>query len=282
MESTFYSSPPFNISRKKLIHTSMPSHHYHDAYEILYFISGEIYYFVEDKTYPIVSGSLLFININDLHKLVNSSGKPFERITLLFKQQFFSNFMINNDNFDLFSSFTSSSNILRLKGSEQSFIENLFEKMIHEESRQPPGFVHYQQLLLIELLIFIKRKVDAGESSSWEEPHRTHKKVFEIIDYIHSHYNQRLTLACLSKRFFISASYFSRIFKDTTGFTFIEYLNNVRIKEARLLLLESKFNMTQISESVGFDSLTHFGRTFKEITGLPPLQYRRLQRERNT
>lgn len=51
-------------------------------------------------------------------------------------------------------------------------------------------------------------------------------------------------------------------------------MNNVRIKEARALLINTAFKVAKIAENVGFDNMTHFGRVFKEITGLSPLKYR--------
>jgi len=87
-----------------------------------------------------------------------------------------------------------------------------------------------------------------------------------------------LSLESISKIFFISPCYLSRIFKSSTGSTFIEYLNNIRIEEAQHLLLESNDKVTTIAEKIGFGSASHFGRVFKSITNLSPLAYRKLHR----
>jgi YesN/AraC family two-component response regulator len=86
---------------------------------------------------------------------------------------------------------------------------------------------------------------------------------------------QRITLADISKEFYISQFYFSKIFKEATGFTFVEYLNSVRIKEAQRLLVSTNDKVIRISYNVGFGSIAHFGRMFKAITGYSPLQYRK-------
>jgi AraC-like DNA-binding protein len=85
-----------------------------------------------------------------------------------------------------------------------------------------------------------------------------------------------ITLDDISKEFFISKSYFSKAFKSVTGFTFTEHLNNIRVREARLLLRGTNSNVSEIAFKVGFESITHFGRVFKSIAGYSPLKYRNL------
>ncbi|WP_139993250.1 AraC family transcriptional regulator [Paenibacillus paridis] len=273
MEINFYESPQIDISRETKFHSSMPAQHYHNGFEIFYLISGSINYFIEDQVYSVVRGVLLFININEIHKLVNSSGESFERITLVFKKDFVDALFPNHDTFDVLSTFLTGKHMMRLGRQEQTFVEQLFDKMIHEFNNQPPGYEFYLKTLLFELLIFMYRK---NESDSIErtETHSVHHKVFKIVNYINHHYQQPLTISHIASEFYISPSYFCKLFRDNTGFTFTEYVNNVRVKEARVLLTQSRMKVADISERVGYESLTHFGRIFKEITGLSPLKYR--------
>lgn len=281
-ETNFYESDIFDISRERKVRSSMPSRHYHDAYEIFYLVSGELSYFVGDKTYYLVSGMLLFINVNEIHKLVNSSGAVFERITLQFKREFIADLLPKEGEFDVFSSFQADTHLLRLDGSEQSTVEGLFDWMLHESLRQPPGYAYYVKILLIELLIYLKRKADSGQDQLAACPQQVHPKIIAIVNFINENYNRRITLDSISRQFYISPSYFCKIFKDGTGFTLIEYVNNVRIKEARLLLRDTDAKMGEIAERAGFESLTHFGRIFKELTGCTPLKYRQMQRSNRT
>lgn len=278
MESNFYEAPKFDISREKKYHSSMPTRHYHNGYEIFYLVSGDICYFIEDKAYQVVGGVLLIINMNEIHKLVNSSGESFERITLVFQEEFLEGLFPNNDAFNVLSSFASGKHCIRLGGQEQSFIEKLFDKMISEYAKQPPGYEFYLKTLLFELLIFIYRKIDSLPTIEQMGANPINKKIFEIVDYINQQYHQPHTIQEISSKFYISPSYFCKTFRDNTGFTFTEYLNNVRIKEARLLLTGSASKVSDIAERVGFESLTHFGRIFKEITGFSPLKYRQMYR----
>ncbi|WCF09310.1 AraC family transcriptional regulator [Paenibacillus thiaminolyticus] len=243
-ETNFYESDIFDISRERKVRSSMPSRHYHDAYEIFYLASGELSYFVGDKTYHLVSGMLLFINVNEIHKLVNSSGAVFERITLQFKREFIADVLLKEGEFDVFSAFQADTHLLRLDGSEQSTVEGLFDRMLHESLRQPPGYAYYVKILLIELLIYLKRKTDSSQNQLASCPQQVHPKITAIVNFINGNYSRRITLDSISRQFYISPSYLCKMFKDSTGFTLIEYVNNVRITAAGYRCQDGRYRGT--------------------------------------
>lgn len=275
MKAEFYECDLFNISRKELVYSSMPASHYHDAYEIFYLISGDLYYLIGDHTYQVVSGMLLFMNVREVHKLVNSGQHQFERITLVFKKEFLLRFCADQEITKLLSFFDSSCRALKLNAKDQHFIEHLFDKMITEGDTRAPGFEQYQQILLLELLLCVNRKINDHHQNHVIASNRTHKKVLEVVNYVNNHYMERLQICHISQLFSISPSYLSRTFKEATGFTIVEYLNSIRIKKARELLVSSSYNITEIAEKVGFDNCSHFGRTFKIIMGVSPLCFRK-------
>jgi len=275
MKPVFYESTLFDISRKKQVYTSMPSRHYHDAYEILYLISGDFYYFIGDRTYQVAGGTLLFMDINEMHKLVNSGCNMYERVTLLFKKEFLQQLCTGGQCEELLELFKSDYRALKMTGKDQYFIEQLFQKMIQEGKKQARGYEQYQQIILVELLLYLNRKLFDSRVAPLVESNRTHKKVLDVVNYVNQHYMEPLKLCEISRQFDISSSYLCRTFKESTGFSFIEYINNIRIKEARDLLVGSSFNVTEIAGMVGFDNTSHFGRTFKLMMGISPLCFRK-------
>lgn len=92
--------------------------------------------------------------------------------------------------------------------------------------------------------------------------------------YINTHFAEPLRLEELAERFEISPAYLSRMFKEITGFSLIEYINLVRVQEAQRLLTDTKMKVIAIAEQVGFGSLVQFGRVFRQITKTTPLRYR--------
>ena len=104
---------------------------------------------------------------------------------------------------------------------------------------------------------------------------RQRKYVLEAQSYVERHYaDNSLSLEQVAAHVGISASYLSRIFIETYGVKFTQWLNDLRIEKAKRLLLESDHLIRDISQEVGFLSIQNFMRVFKQKTGVKPSEYR--------
>jgi len=92
--------------------------------------------------------------------------------------------------------------------------------------------------------------------------------------FINEHQTEDLSLGQVAKAVSMSTFYFCKMFKKITGINFTDYLSRVRIEKAKNLLLNPNLRISEIAYEVGFQSLTHFNRVFKKITGQSPTQYR--------
>ena len=92
--------------------------------------------------------------------------------------------------------------------------------------------------------------------------------------FIAENFMENLTLDDVADYVHLNPSYFSRIFKQTMGITYKEYLTKVRVEESKRLLLYSEIDITDIALSVGFDNQSYFSKVFKKGTGLTPKQFR--------
>jgi AraC-like DNA-binding protein len=95
----------------------------------------------------------------------------------------------------------------------------------------------------------------------------------KIISYINHNYTRNISLMEIAAMAFMNPSAFCRYFKANTGKTYIQYVTDMRIGYARKLLMLNNMSVAQICTECGFDSLTHFNRTFKQITQYTPTQY---------
>ncbi len=101
------------------------------------------------------------------------------------------------------------------------------------------------------------------------------RAVIQSIDYISHHYAGDVKLEDMAEYVHKSKNYFSYLFKKETGMSFVEYLNHVRIEQAKILL-DSTDKMTyEICEQVGYKDYKYFSSVFKKAAGLSPSQYRK-------
>ncbi|MBU3170711.1 AraC family transcriptional regulator [Clostridium estertheticum] len=267
----------FEITKIKQVgNISMKTNHYHDDYEIYYLLDGKRHYFIKDKVYDIKKGDLVFVEKNEIHKTFDAGAPYHQRILITFKKSYLNNILVEAKNYDLLSCFHGNANVLRLKIDEQKSIEILLSKMLYEDTHQVESSSIFLKMMLTEFLILVERLLKNAPSYHIETTNLTHKRISEIITYINKNYVENLTLDFLSKRFFISTYYLSRTFKKVTGLNLNQYINTIRIKAAEKLLFSTELNITNISEKVGYRSITHFGRAFKSITGVSPLKYKKI------
>src|SRR5205814_5816740 len=93
--------------------------------------------------------------------------------------------------------------------------------------------------------------------------------------YIQENQTEDLSLGQVAKAINTSTFYFCKMFKKVTGINFTDYLSRIRIEKAKNLLLNPNLRISEIAYAVGFQSLTHFNRVFRQHVGESPTNYRR-------
>ncbi|RAK06694.1 AraC-like DNA-binding protein [Halanaerobium saccharolyticum] len=259
---------------------NMEQRHYHNQFEIYYLLKGERNYFINQRSYHVKKGDLVLINKNILHKTstIDQENPEHERILIQFDQNFFSSLAPEMEAAELFKIFKKKENVLSLNPEQQLWLEEeLFKLTAENKKTNTPENKLYIKMMIVEILIFIKRISLKSASKNLDYPDQKHKNISKIAAYISQNYQKSLTLSELASKFNYSSAYLSRAFKEVTGFNFVEYKNNIRIKEASKLLQQSNLSVTEIATEVGFNNITHFGRIFKEFTDLSPLEYRKVK-----
>ena len=104
-----------------------------------------------------------------------------------------------------------------------------------------------------------------------------HPEIRKSICYIHKHIDETISLEHICSIVNMNKTYFCRVFKTHTGYTFSEYLNITRINAAKHLLLDPQFSLVEVSCCCGFNNYSYFCRLFKKIIGMTPLQYKNIK-----
>ncbi|MCX7748959.1 MAG: response regulator [Clostridia bacterium] len=101
------------------------------------------------------------------------------------------------------------------------------------------------------------------------------KKIVETAkNYIDERFTEEITLHKIAEFVHISPNYFSTLFSNEVGQSFLEYVTMRRIEKARKLLGEKDARVQDVGEKVGYDNPCYFSRIFKKYTGMSPLEYK--------
>lgn len=145
------------------------------------------------------------------------------------------------------------------------------DNVLPEMKMNPATAQEAEALLQNAFDVMMTRK--AGQEKIKENRH--YKKIQEGRDYIQQHYaDSALGVEQLAEMLGYSSSYFSRIFKNITGYYVNDYIRQVRIVKAQELLTDTEMTVNEIAEATGFTTVNYFYSIFKKETGMTPAAYR--------
>ena len=112
------------------------------------------------------------------------------------------------------------------------------------------------------------------KSVGTKEKSKKRLQIEAAVNYINTHYAERITLDDLAELCELSTSYFCKLFKSEIGESFADYLTWVRMEKAIELLRDPKMKIYEISEEVGYSDVQYFNKVFRDTTGVSPSFYR--------
>ena len=243
--------------------TTMKSSHYHDAIEIYWLISGCCNYFIKNKVFAIHQNDLVFIPNGIIHK-THYLTQHHERIVLNFAPDFINPVLIPYIN-QLFCR-----RIYSIPEECQGFIHTIFAKIENEYQLKSDVSEALIQCYISELIVHLSR-----HPSNASSPFYPNDVIDDITSYINANFADPITLTFLAERAKMDSTYFSKKFKNHTGFGFKEYLLTVRMKHAETLLVSSKQTICEIAFSCGFNDSNYFSTIFTKRHGETPSHYRK-------
>lgn len=135
-----------------------------------------------------------------------------------------------------------------------------------------------QYRAVIRLLeIFAKHLSAAANELILREQAGEPRVISAARSYIEVHQAEGMSLGQVARAVNSSSYHFCRTFKKATGLNFTEYLSRVRIAKAKNLLLNPNLRVAEVAYGVGFQSLPHFNKVFKKITGMSPTSFRKIR-----
>ena len=110
-----------------------------------------------------------------------------------------------------------------------------------------------------------------SESAESQKPlSKNNETVKEVIEYINTHFSEKISLDSIAKQIHLSKYHFARIFHDCTGSTVTDQINIRRCEEAKNLIATSETSISEIATICGFDNASYFSKVFKKHFGIKP------------
>ncbi len=267
-------SPTFEIFHYRDAKFEGVAVHQHDFYEVYFFISGNVEYSVEGKSYLLKKGDLMLINPLELHQpRIGPDQNPYERIVLWINKNYLSRLCTNNTSLSQCFDNTNPqhTNLLRLSKAQQSYFSTKLRELIEETDSKDYGSDLAAEAILTRFLVELNRltlsmdkKVEADKSSSTLIP--------DILSYINQHYCEKISLSSIADEFFISKYYLSHAFNDVVGTSVNRYITLKRLINAKQML-SSGIKPTTAAIHCGFNDYAGFYRAFTAEYGITPKEF---------
>ncbi len=235
----------------------MPGMHYHDAYEIYVLEAGERFYMIEDRLICLKARDVLLIKPNVIHCTIGGTyRKSAMEFTESYLQKFFTKYGME------FVTKCFEKSVIRIRESDFSQLLDIIEQL-SENNEDMLSFTHFFAVLENNISRKTYNLQDASTMTA------------NIVDYITANFNNIDNLDEIAKQFYISKQHLCNLFKQHTGTTIVKYINILKVHASFEYLFQRGLTITEVAEKSGFCNVQYFSQTFKSVTGVSPLIYRK-------
>lgn len=250
--------------------------HRHYEVELVYSVKGSYKIILNNEPYLLKEGMMIFIPGFMPHEAVATAENSLQ---LLIE----AGPLFLGDYFDEISSIVLKNPVLDLKASEFGKKINIILSEIIEAKKE---FTVSNNLIICgnvtKLFGYFAKEFSAESKDVNTKNANKFKNIEKVLDLIHYNFNENLTVEKAALISGYGKSNFCKIFKNITGISFHQYLNNYRIERSKFYLRNSDSAVFEIAEIVGFNDSKSFCRVFKEITDKTPMEYKAMAQAHKT
>ena len=259
----------FHYSDKGLQNVNL---HHHDFYECYFFVSGDVTYIIEGKSYTLQSGDIILINSKELHQpIINNKEVPYERIVVWLDKNFVDSLSMEDTKLNRCFEDIQKENVIRTDLEGQQSIKSILNKLLKLADYSGMGMELLYRSYLTELLITLNNLLFYNTN----KVNITIEKstlIDEIISYINTHVEEDIKIEDLSNQFFISRYHLLRVFKKHSKTTLHKFIVQKKLIYAKELILKGK-PIIEVYKQCGFGDYSNFFRAFKNEYGMTPKQF---------
>lgn len=253
-----------------------PGYHSHNDWtEITVVLSGKTCYRVQDETFMMEAGDILICNPGVMHQnILRAEEQPSVQFFAGFTDFHFKGYEPN-----IFPT-RSGSYVLHLSAEAKREVQRLcYELQAENEASRPGKYFVLKAYLMQMLLIMVRETIECPRNVHNGYNFETYGKSYavkRIINYMSENFEKKISLDQIAHNMYLSPVYVSKIFKEETGESPINYLIKIRLEKAKAILERGEGgSIKSIANEVGYEDVYHFSKLFKKYYGVSPLNYKK-------
>ena len=258
--------------------------HWHSEMEIMCIEKGSGFARLNRESIRLKKGDILIVNCGVLHSMRTDLNNPLYYKSVVFSLGFLagqpgdicqecvvSPLMENRAEF---------CHHIKVGDPGYEKIWNAFHQIHTCHTEKKPYF--YVKLKMLFFDFFYEMLAEHYIIPAGTEQNKSLAAVKAVLDHISGHYRENLTVAELSAISNYSEYYFMKLFRQYTGKTLVEYINDFRMEKAKHLLTHTDTPVTEIAMNVGFNITSYFIKKFQAANEVSPHRYRKNMRQKNS
>lgn len=264
---------PYSLHSTVFSKDSLPALylHFHPEYEFLYLAEGALEIIIHNTSYILQEGDAIFIPPSLLHSAYAISNQG-----VFYAVVFSEEFLTLSGELSTLSSYINEANrmeyILALTPTTDWHLEILwYLKKLFTHAYDFSSMNTYVKSHLLIIWQYLHKHLITGN----QPRKREHPQLKEVLDFIHAHYQEDISLDMLTDIAHMSKEHLCRTFKKCTGYTPFAYLKYYRILQSCRLLQETDKKISEICTLCGFNNISYFNREFLETMNTTPSKYRK-------
>lgn len=258
--------------RARTMEPVMP--HSHDFLSLHYVVSGQCRYQLGDRVYTARKDDIIIINPGVLHGPVIDDPETDLNSTL---------FYLGID--DLFikgypKDFVPINSAVISLHKYQQEIYNCYHEIVLTQEKKESGWPLMAKVLCQQFLVYVLKELSPQNASTIQDYFqlKTYDKqtiAQTITSYFQENYMKKISVEEIARSSYLSTTYITKIYKEITGDTPINYLIGLRMEKALEILQEGHFSIQDVARKVGYDDPYYFSKLFKKRFGVSPSAYKR-------
>lgn len=265
MEKTGYLEQEFRLFHIKDQTKKEFQYHYHDFHKVIVFLSGNVTYHIEGKSYHLKPWDILLVNRHAIHKPEISTSVPYERFILWIQGG-----LLDEPLTQCFQKASDRSfNLIRLNSNLQEHLKDILYELENSLTTEDFGSDILSRALFSQFMVYINRIFLEKQYIHDQKSYTCDSQIENLLHYINRHLDADLSVETLARKYFLSKYYMMRKFKEETGYTIHSYIVSKRLLLARSLIAQG-IPVIKAAQQSGFKDYTTFVRAYKKQFGCAP------------